>query len=272
MNIDSSLIQAVRASLKAGKAIMEFYNSSFKVEYKADSSPLTSADNAAHQIILSVLSQTGIPVLSEEGKDIPFEIRKDWEFLWVVDPLDGTKEFINHNGEFTVNIALIQDGKPVAGVIFVPVSGFLYYGDLSHGAYRLEIHDTERIELMDLHVLISISQPLPVKIERPVTLMGSRSHQTTENSDFINRISEKFEQINVVNAGSSLKFCRIAEGAADIYPRLGTTMEWDTAAGDAICRSVGAKVMIYNTDNELRYNKQELYNPWFLALARNFKL
>jgi 3'(2'), 5'-bisphosphate nucleotidase len=270
MNIDQLSILAIKASVEAGKEILRHYNTSYSIEYKTDSSPLTTADKASHETIIRMIDHHGIPVLSEEGKDIPYHDRKLWTHFWLVDPLDGTKEFINGNGEFSVNIALIQDGSPVMGVVYVPVSGILYYGSAMHGSYRINCNNKDIGAINKLTELKRISERLPVNHERYITIMGSRSHQTPENSKLINSISQHFENVNIVNAGSSLKFCRLAEGAADIYPRLGPTMEWDTAAGHAVCKYAGNLVLDYDTREEMEYNKENLLNPWFIAIHPNF--
>ncbi|HLO92174.1 MAG: 3'(2'),5'-bisphosphate nucleotidase CysQ [Chloroflexota bacterium] len=271
MDLQTLLKQAIKASIIAGKAVMYYYNTSFEIEYKADQSPLTSADNASHEAIISVLSFSDIPILSEEGKNIPFEVRKEWDFFWLVDPLDGTKEFINHNGEFTINIALVNKGQPVMGIIYLPVNNVLYFGSQTEGAYRKSMIDDSDLSDSKIIDIIADAERLPLFTERPVTILGSRSHQTTENIEFINKISTHFKPIDLINAGSSLKFCRIAEGAADIYPRLGPTMEWDTAAGHAICKASGVKVLKYNTKDEIVYNKSNLLNPWFVAVSPDFE-
>ncbi len=269
----SSLINlcgiAINASLEAGKAILRHYNGKYSVEYKEDKSPLTSADNTSHKIIVDCLKNTNIPILSEEGRLIPYEERKKWKRFWLVDPLDGTKEFINHNGEFTVNIALIEESRPVIGIIYVPVSYTLYFAIEIEGSFRLILNSSDLITLPtnDFMAYRKSADKLPLHEERPVTIVGSRSHQNPENIRLINSITNHYTNFQVVNAGSSLKFCRIAEGSADYYPRIGPTMEWDTAAGDAIARFSGAMVMQYNSDTPLRYNKENLLNPDFLVVS-----
>lgn len=270
MNIDQLSILAIKASLEAGKEILKHYNTSYSIEYKTDSSPLTTADKVSHDTIIRMIEHIEIPVLSEEGKDIPYQDRKLWTIFWLVDPLDGTKEFINGNGEFTVNIALIQDGIPVMGVVYIPVTGILYYGSAMFGSYRINCNDNDIALINEMAELKKVAEILPVNYVRPVTIMGSRSHQTPENSKLINSISRHIEQVVVENAGSSLKFCRLAEGSADIYPRLGPTMEWDTAAGHAVCKYAGNLVLKYNSKEEVEYNKENLLNPWFIAIHPEF--
>lgn len=270
MNIDHLLTIAIKASIEAGNAVLEHYSTAFHIEYKADNSPLTSADKASHSVIESVLAETGLPILSEEGKDIAFNIRKEWPYFWLIDPLDGTKEFINRNGEFTINIALIKDGLPILGVIYIPVLNLLYFGTSETGSRKIKVESKKLLSIAEIKQLISDSILLPQTLNRPVIIMGSRSHQTLENSKLINAVSAQFDKIDVINAGSSLKFCRLAEGAADVYPRLGPTMEWDTAAGHAICKYADISVLVYETMKEMEYNKPSLLNPWFIAIKPDF--
>lgn len=248
------LATAIKAALDAGRDIMEIYDdpeADFGIERKADNSPLTRADKAAHARIMTYLEPTGIPVLSEEGAHLPFDERRTWQRLWIVDPLDGTKEFIKRNGEFTVNIALVEDGSPVMGVIYVPVKQQLYYGIVGEGATKEE--DGVRSSL-----------PLPAG-ERAFTVVASRSHLSAETADFIDNLRREHPDLELVSSGSSLKICLVAEGRADIYPRHAPTMEWDTAAGDAIARAAGREVVDAMTDEPLRYNKEDLHNPWFVV-------
>lgn len=271
INPDSVTLIGVKAAVSAGKVIMEYYNTSYTVEYKDDNSPLTNADKSAHQCIFDFLAPTDIPVLSEEGIDIDFLIRKQWNYLWMVDPLDGTKEFISGNGEFTVNIALIESGMTIMGIVYVPVSGILYFGSETIGSWRLstkvvDVHSFEALDNLLLH-----AEKLPLKIKRNITIMGSRSHQSPENLSMINSFANKLSQVKIINAGSSLKFCRLAEGNADFYPRLSPTMEWDTAAGHAVAKFAGIKVFASQSLNELVYNKPDLLNPWFIAIHPDFE-
>jgi 3'(2'), 5'-bisphosphate nucleotidase len=248
------------------------------VEHKSDDSPLTLADKRAHDIITELLAPLGIPVLSEEGKNIPFEDRCGWDTLWIVDPLDGTKEFVKKNDEFTVNIALVSDGTPVFGVIYVPAKKMLYFGKLDDGAYRVESSRLPRRILepsIDANVLpsleevVSVSRRLPVEKpgRTPYVIVGSRSHMTAEVEAFVNDQKKRYEQVEFISAGSSMKFCLVAEGKAAIYPRLGPTMEWDTAAGQAIAASSGATVLRHDTGAPLLYNRPDLLNPWFVVEA-----
>lgn len=267
------LFTAITSALAAGRAILDVYDSSdMGVEKKADSSPLTRADRQAHEIIRAALERFEIPQLSEEGKDIPFETRHAWPRMWVIDPLDGTKEFIKRNGEFTVNIALVEAGVPTMGVIYVPVADTLYFADGNQGAYKCERcrthpidHATGGIRDIDQLIQSSVRMPLPRDAKRQFTIMGSRSHATPELSAYVETMREKHGQVEFISAGSSLKICRVAEGRADIYPRLGPTMEWDTAAGHAIATASGARVVRHDDGRPLAYNKENLLNPWFIV-------
>ena len=244
---------AIRASLAAGRDILSIYNdpdADFKIELKADNSPLTRADKSAHQRIMTFLEPTGIPVLSEEGAQLPYSERRHWQRLWIVDPLDGTKEFIKHNGEFTVNIALVENGTPVMGVIYVPVKDILYYGS-SEGAF---------IETK------GIKETLPHETRsRCFTCVASRSHLSSETADFIEELRREHPNLELISSGSSLKICLVAEGRADIYPRHAPTMEWDTAAGHAIALAAGRQMIDAANGEPLRYNKEDLHNPWFIV-------
>ncbi len=255
---------AIRASIDAGKEIMKVYAGDFDVELKSDASPLTLADKNANEVINSYLVKTGIPIISEENARIDYEIRKKWNTCWIVDPLDGTKEFIKRNGEFTVNIALIENSKPVLGVIYVPVEKKLYYADvLKKEAYLLSLPSKEISfdEMMKTSTKIN-DHVLQNDIIR---IVGSRSHMNQETIDFVDGLKHKDTEVAVISKGSSLKFCLVAEGLADIYPRFAPTMEWDTAAAHAICKASGVSVISVDTKEELLYNKENLLNPWFIC-------
>ncbi|MBT3310765.1 MAG: 3'(2'),5'-bisphosphate nucleotidase CysQ [Desulfobacterales bacterium] len=268
----SYLLKSIQASLSAGKAILEVYSTDFKIELKSDDSPLTTADKLSHKIIKSYLSKFHIPILSEEGKDVSYEERKNWDTLWIVDPIDGTKEFIKRNGEFTVNIALVKNGKPVLGVLLVPVKNTLYFAMQGIGSYKLDIDYSDTFQELSLDEIINRSEQLekkPIKENsshsEPYKIVGSRSHPTPELSKFVETKRQEKGNVEFISAGSSLKFCLIAEGKADIYPRLGPTREWDTAAGHAIAEYAGATILIHGSDKPLVYNKQDLLNPWFVV-------
>ena len=253
---------AITAALEAGKAILEiYYSGEFDVEIKGDNSPLTRADKASHNMIMSFLTKTNIPVLSEEGKAIPYEERKDWNHLWIVDPIDGTKEFIKRSGEFTVNIALIEDQYPIIGVVFVPTTGDLYFSSKEIGAFKV----TVSLKNFDVESLILNGIKLPlIRQDKAFTIVASRSHMTLETETYIQEMRDKYGEVKLISKGSSLKLCLVAEGSADCYPRFAPTMEWDTAAGQAICESAGFMVIDFQNKIELVYNRENLLNNWFL--------
>jgi 3'(2'), 5'-bisphosphate nucleotidase len=232
----------------AGAAILELYDGNARVERKADQSPVTAADRAAHRVIFEALSAwtPTVPVISEEGQIPPFEDRRDWSCFWLVDPLDGTKEFLSRNGEFTVNIALIQDGEPVLGVVYAPAFDVLFVGGDGLGAWKQE-GSGARARIY--------STPPPQGA--PVTVVESRSHPSAELEEYLRTIPIARR----VQAGSSLKFCVVAEGQADIYPRLGPTMEWDVAAGDCVFRNSSRTGQ---RSSSLTYNKPDLRNSSFV--------
>lgn len=242
---------AKASALEAGNAIMQVYDSmNFSVDYKADMSPLTIADTAAHEIIKKKLTPGGVPVLSEEGNLIPYSERRHWHQFWVVDPLDGTKEFVKRNKDFTVNIALIKDRQPVFGIVYAPALELLYWSDAEGRAWKQQSHGPAS----EIHTR---------RNDRIQTIVASKSHLSVETQQYI----EQFPSAKLQTIGSSLKFMLIAEGSADCYPRFGPTMEWDTAAAHAIVTAAGGTVMQYNSDQPLYYNKEDLLNPWFIVRA-----
>lgn len=261
--IDQLVLIAAQAALNGGVEILEVYNNEeTQVEVKGDDSPLTQADTRAHMAIMKLLEPTGIPVLSEEGKHLPFEQRSSWEQLWIVDPLDGTKEFIKRNGEFTVNIALVENGAPVMGIVYVPVTGELYVGVGAYGSLKLTIDANSTISGDDLGKGVQ----LPIKVDRPFTAVGSRSHMNEETEEFLKGYREEHGEVAILSKGSSLKMCMVAEGLADVYPRFAPTMEWDTAAGQAVVEAAGFKMVEKERRTPLRYNKEDLLNPHFIVL------
>ena len=257
---------AIIAALEASKAILDIYHSgAFDIEIKGDNSPLTKADKASHNVIMSYLETTGIPVLSEEGRDIPYKERKLWKQLWIVDPIDGTKEFIKRNGEFTVNIALIENQKPIIGVIFVPVTGELYFSSKDLGAYKVALD----LEDYDLEALLAKANKLPLQREdNTFTIVASRSHMSAETEGYIEKMRDLHGEVNLISKGSSLKLCMVAQGTANCYPRFAPTMEWDTAAGQAICEHAGVEVIDWETKKNMLYNREELLNNWFLVQSK----
>lgn len=255
-NIDTENL--IRIARLAGNAVMEIYKTDFTVEHKEDQSPLTLADRQSHAVIVKGLSECypEIPVLSEEGKGIAYNDRKNWSRFWLVDPIDGTKEFIKRNDEFTVNIALIENGYPVFGVIYAPALDTLYFGEQGNGAFKV-VGDSgkQRIRVKE-------------ETEDTYTIVESRSHPSPELNDYLAELGTKYGEINRVEKGSSLKFCAVAEGLADCYPRFGPTMEWDTAAGQAIVEAAGGKVVRPNGER-FSYNKENLLNEFFIVMARS---
>lgn len=251
MDLNNLLPRALEAAELACEEILRVYHSdNFEAEAKGDNSPLTLADRKAHERIVGVLQPANIPVLSEEGKSIPYDQRRHWEYFWMVDPLDGTKEFIRRNGEFTVNIALIYQQKPLFGVVAVPVTGEVFYSD-GKDAF---------IKTGDKTMPL-LRRP-PTNLSAPnLKVVASRSHMNDDTQNFISELTDP----ELVSRGSSLKFMLVAEGKADVYPRYAPTMEWDTAAAHAIINAVGLKVLEFGKETELRYNKENLLNPYFLV-------
>ena len=249
----------VKIAKIAGKAVMKIYNQNFDVEYKKDSSPLTLADQKANQIIVTALNQLSvnsflqqnIPILSEEGRSIPYDERKNWEYFWLIDPIDGTKEFVKKNGEFTINIALIYKEAPILGVVYSPVLNVCYWAKKGEGAFK----DGNKL-------------PLKANEKRDVyKIVASRSHMSNETKDFIEAIDTDKKKV-IISIGSSLKICLVAEGEANIYPRLGPTMEWDTAAAHAIINESDGLFNKYIDKDAYQkhvYNKKSLLNDWFVV-------
>jgi len=235
-------------ALYAGEEVLKIYNQKFDIEYKKDNSPLTKADLKANQIICDKLKNLfpNIPILSEENKQIEYDIRKNWEYYWCIDPIDGTKEFIKKNGEFTINIALIYKHFPVLGVVYAPVIDTIYYAKKGAGAFKN-----------------SLKLPL-IKDRKKFIIVASKSHLTDKTKFYIENIKTKKEK-ELISIGSSLKICLVAEGKADIYPRLAPTSEWDTAAAHAIAIESGKNIFEYKTNKVLQYNKQNLLNPYFIV-------
>ncbi len=258
IRVSSILLNQVKQIAKhAGEKILEIYQrDDLEQKQKSDGSPLTAADQAAHNLIVNQLNTItpDIPILSEESTQFTeYEIRNDWSQYWLVDPLDGTKEFIKRNGEFTVNIALIEEGKSVLGVVYAPVLDAIYFAAKNMGAYR-QIQNQPQ-------------QPLPIKSKNDavVKVVASKSHCTPETEAFIENIKKTGKPVEKVSKGSSLKLCMVAEGSADIYPRLAPTMEWDTAAAQCVVEQAGKRVLQYENKQSVTYNKKDLLNPWFIV-------
>ncbi len=293
-SLRKELLIAIEAAIVAGRRIMEIYEdpeADFEIEQKADNSPLTRADKAAHEAICSILEPLNIPILSEEGREITFAERKEWNRLWIVDPLDGTKEFIKKNGEFTVNIALIEPATPVEpvasvatisaeiesadvkreptiGVIYVPATRRLYFADRAAGAFKaVKVLESENLS-EDVENAVDIAVPMPIESalhEDRYVVVASRSHLSEQTEAFIAKIEETHANVETISKGSSLKICLVAEGKADVYPRFAPTMEWDTAAGDAIMRAINGPITMLDGVTPLQYNKEDLLNPFFIA-------
>jgi 3'(2'), 5'-bisphosphate nucleotidase len=249
MHYSSILPDVIKVAEEASERVLHIYQSDFKVDYKEDKSPITAADVASHEVLVKGLRNISqdIPVLSEEGKSIPWEERKHWKRFWLIDPIDGTKDFTQRTGEFTVNVALIEDGVPVLGVVTVPAQHEVYWGAQGEGAFkRTRDGKTHRIRVAGAR-----------DVKR---IVASKNHLNEETRAFIDKVGEH----ELVQAGSSLKFCRIAEGRADLYPRLGPTCEWDTGAAHAVLLAAGGRVDTLEGD-PLRYGKEDIYNPFFIA-------
>lgn len=252
MQLQSLLHLAIQAAQSASMEILEVYNSdNFQTEVKGDNSPLTIADKRAHNAIVSILKSSNLPILSEEGKSIPYEERKNWKHFWMVDPLDGTKEFIKRNGEFTVNIALVEDQTPVLGVVVVPVTSEIFSAARELGAF---INVDGKATQLSKRVSVDLKQS-------GIRVVASRSHMNEETQEFINELVNPV----LVSSGSSLKFMLLANGKADVYPRFAPTMEWDTAAAHAIINEVGLQVVQKDYKSEIIYNKPDLLNPYFIC-------
>ena len=261
------LTLAIKAAIEAGNEILTVYNgdnASEVILQKENDTPLTVADRMAHTSISGNLAYASYPVLSEEGCDIPYQERSLWEHFWMVDPLDGTKEFLKRNGQFTVNIALIKRDQPVLGVIYWPTEDILYFAAEGIGAYKRA--DARAVWRERLDELIGLSEKLPVDTKREAyVVVASRSHLSDETRDFIEDLKREHTCVETASVGSSLKICMVAEGSADIYPRFAPTMEWDTAAGDAIARCAGKQIVDPENNEPIKYNKPNLLNGWFIV-------
>lgn len=258
-NIDIQKINSI--AKEAGNEIMKIYQQDFNIEFKKDCSPLTKADLISNEIITNRLKNLypDIPILSEENESVPYDIRKNWEYFWLIDPLDGTKEFVKKNGEFTVNIALIYKNVPVLGVIYAPVLNLVYYAQKERGAFKQEENKNP--------------QRLPIYNHTDngtLKVIVSKSHYNQKTKDFVNNLKNQYKKtIKFIRIGSSLKLCLIAEGKAALYPRLAPTMEWDIAAGQTIVEQAGGEIVEFKTQTPLKYNKQNLLNPWFVTKGHN---
>lgn len=245
----------IKIAKEAGSAIMQIYSKDFEIEYKDDKSPLTEADKLSNEIICQKLKAlfSNIPILSEENREIDYSKRKNWDYFWLIDPIDGTKEFIKKNGEFTVNIALIQNQKPILGVVYAPAIETLYYAKLNEGAFKQISNENPK--------------KLPLKFEnREFTIVASKSHKSKETEELIEKYRDTYPNLKLKSIGSSLKLCLVAEGLADVYPRLAPTKEWDTGASHIVVNEAKKRVINYeNPKEELKYNKESILNPFFIV-------
>ena len=268
MNYHSLLKLAITAALQAGQEILKIYQTDFFVETKDDNTPVTLADKAASKSILHVLASTNLPTISEEETILDYETRKNWQHVWIVDPLDGTKEFVKRNGEFTVNIALIENKQPVIGVIFSPITKQLYFAMINYGSFKVAVQkvfeNSNQTTFVDSLLSNAIKLPSQ-KLPKNYTVVASRSHLSREINQHIEKLKNTYGEVEVINIGSSIKQCLVAEGKAHEYLRLGTTMEWDTAAGQCILEQSGSQLIDLETDSPMKYNKENMKNNFFIA-------
>ncbi len=263
---EREIVIAIRAAVEAGERIREIFEQPeiVEVNIKADASPITQADVLSNTVINEALEATGIPIISEENSQVSYQERKEWPACWIVDPLDGTKEFVKGNTEFTVNIAYCEYGKSIFGVIYVPVTRILYYGDTrTSKSYKVQI--SQSLELPEALFIPAYEIRPSEKPEDRIRVVGSRNFLNADTSSYIETLKGEYEEVEFASIGSSLKFCLVAEGQADAYPRFGPTMEWDTAAGSAIVEAVGLQVIAQPSHHPLRYNKEDLLNPNFVV-------
>lgn len=266
MNDEELLELAIAAALRAGATILQVYAQHFKVSYKHDASPVTRADREASRVIVAALSGSGLPVISEEEKIPSFAERRDAPRLWLVDPLDGTKEFVKRNGEFSVNIALIENGYPVLGVIYMPVLNELYFAATGLGSYKVPHEALNHLQNRTLADLVAAGKRLPLAPPHRYTVVASRSHLSTQTYAHLQKLKLEKGELDIIYSGSSVKMAWVAEGKAHQYPRYGRTMEWDTAAGQAIVENAGGQFLDLHSRQRLHYNKENLENPDFVAL------
>jgi 3'(2'), 5'-bisphosphate nucleotidase len=250
-----------KSVFKASEEILKIYHSKFiAYDNKNDLSPITLADTVSNRIIIDTLNKTDVPIISEEMETPEFNLRRNWKYVWLVDPLDGTKEFINQKDDFTINIALIENNSPVFGIVYVPITKELFFGEKGIGSFKIEnISNVDELESLPK---INLSKCV---VPDKFTIIASKSHINSQTSDFINEKKHQYENIKISYFGSSLKICKIAERKANCYPRLGHTMEWDTAAAHAVVKFSGKSLVNYYTKDELMYNKESLLNPFFVS-------
>lgn len=268
MNYPELLECAIKASIDAGKEILRIYNTAFFVETKSDNTPVTAADKTSAKIIAASLAHFNIPIISEEDDVIEYSVRKKWDKVWIVDPLDGTKEFVKRNGEFAVNIALIEKKAPCIGVIYAPALDTLYFAWKSFGSYKIENVSINFANNTDLKLTALMNHALKLPLQNlPInyTMVVSRSHLSREVNDYIKKRERVYGKIKTICVGSSIKQCWVAEGLAHEYPRLGRTMEWDTAAGQCILEESEANLLDLETNKPMIYNKLSVENNFFVA-------
>jgi 3'(2'), 5'-bisphosphate nucleotidase len=267
--------KAYNAALRAGAVILDVYRrkGDYDVDLKRDHTPITEADRRAHATIKEYLGPTHIPMLSEEGREMRFDERRDWDMFWLVDPLDGTKEFIKGNNEFTVNIALVVNNRPVVGVIYVPYFNKIYFCEKGHGSFMKRDVAPDPAAEFSYEEVFAGAVELPLRRERnnPLRIGVSRSHRNDDTERYIADMRERFPDAVVVEQGSSYKFCMLAEGEIDFYPRTSDTYEWDTAAGEIILSDTGGTTKSLPDLGKFAYNKESLLNPWFVCRSGNFQ-
>jgi len=274
MDYRALLKLAVTAAIKAGEEILEIYTTDFYVETKSDNTPVTLADKASGECITKILATSGIPVISEEEEILDYLVRKTWKQVWIVDPLDGTKEFVKRNGEFAVNIALVEDGKPVIGIIYSPVLKDLYFAYKEGGSYKITQSDVIA-ELTKKNIpdhLFDFAKKLPSqKQPKTYTVVGSRSHLSRDINIHVDKLRDLYGEVDMISVGSSIKQCWVAEGKAHEYLRYGTTMEWDTAAGQCILEEAGCQLIDLETNLPMVYNRENMKNNYFIAKGGSHK-
>jgi 3'(2'), 5'-bisphosphate nucleotidase len=268
MDYKALLKLAVKAAIEGGEQILNIYNTDFLVETKSDDTPVTLADKTSGHSISQILNSSGIPVISEEEEVMDYDVRKNWKYAWIVDPLDGTKEYVKRNGEFAVNIALVKDNKPVIGVIYAPVLKVIYFAVINGGSYRIQqndmIFELSKEALPDN--LFEFGIPLPIsEPPKTYTVVVSRSHLSREVQQHIDQLKNVYGEVDCISVGSSIKQCWVAEGKAHEYPRFGRTMEWDTAAGQCILEQSGGSLVNFETRKPMKYNKKDMSNSFFIA-------
>ena len=259
--LSNAYLIAIDAAIAASKAIMEIYQQEFSFQDKSDGSPVTKADLASSQLIEQMLGPLGIPITGEESEKLPFEVRQHWTKCWCIDPLDGTKEFIKRNDEFAINIALVENGAPIFGLIASPVQEKILMGSKEIGVFILQFKDVHHFDNWQ-------KLEIPRQSNNPLVMACSRSHHSGAVLQIINEIKAQGHELDFIKKGSALKFFDLAEGRADIYPRFAPTMEWDIAAGQAILEALGGEVVHAETGEPLHYNKANLVNPYFIARTK----